>query len=69
MAKITKAQAKKLYNSGKSVYLSNGSPFSTPRAINKKDGVSLQWGTEYDFDAIVKDWRFFNKKNPKFSTK
>ena len=69
MIKVTKASAKKIYNSGKSIYLSSGSPFSTPRAINKRDGVDLQWGVERDFDAIVKDFKFFNKKNPTFYTK
>jgi hypothetical protein len=69
MKKVTKIQAKKIYNDGKSVYLSNESPFSSPRAINKKDGVNLQSGNETDFEEIVKDWKYFNKKNPSYYVK
>ena len=69
MKKVTKVQAKKLYNEGKSIYLSNESPFSSPRAINKREGVDLQWGNEKDFDEIVKDWKHFNKKNPTYYVK
>jgi hypothetical protein len=57
--KISKKEAEKLFNNNKTIYLSNG---NSKRAINKKDGVNLQWGIEYDFNEIVKDFIFFNKK-------
>jgi len=56
---ISKKEAERLFNDNKTIYLSNG---NSKKAINKKDGVNLQWGIEYDFNEIVKDFIFFNNK-------
>jgi translation elongation factor P/translation initiation factor 5A len=66
LKKITKLQAEILYNEGENIYFLNKDSISKPRIINKKDGVNLQWGLETEFNEIVKDYKFWNKKNPTY---
>jgi hypothetical protein len=63
MTKVNKSKARKLYNSGISIFLSNGIE------LNIKEGINLQWGNEKDFEYICKDYKFFNKRNPIFFNK
>ena len=59
---VSYQEAKNLYNEGKIIVLSD------KIKINNKDGVNLQWGNETDFDFIVDDYKFWNKKMPIFKT-